>query len=512
MSLKKALWPFRIRLFLYSLLQALLTALIAALSAFIIYTVLNRLGLAPVNGLIPNLVIGSVFALTASVETFRRYPTLKRTAANIDLLALEERVSTMVEYRTQDSAILRMQRRDALGKLQAIKPRSLYMALPHGKLVTLCVLILLTFCVCLTPIHRPELAAANTLNMEQEMSEEERLIRNMIRDMRSRVTYSGMSEEDKEAFLQQLDTLEADLGNKEADLDDLAMVTQASVQMAQTVDALQIYSNWIEEFLKYDCLKELGEAIIAEDKLKVQQAFLNMEYHLLNLHGQPQQDALMEIYLALGHALEDGSPSGADAEMAYAFSLMQSDIMESAVLLLNKQDAAQRIHSALDMARGRVLIALGGGEELAEGEDSPGVKKSDLADSGASSNMDMESEGEEGSSQDLLQSGRTMYSDDPAGMRGAGTGTIGKQRHAVTEHIYEPALNTQALISDYIPGAQDTEGNVQRILADSVLKTESSVPYEQVYGIYFAKLLEQITGGEIPDDMQSIVEAYFYGL
>ena len=220
----------------------------------------------------------------------------------------------------------------------------------------------------------------------------------------------------------------------------------------------------------------------------------------------------MEIHLALNAALEEGKPSDTDAAMAYAFSMLRSDLMEAAVLTLNKKDSEPRIREAIFNARGRVMVALGAGEKPAEDAAMHEAGSSPSAREDIIENRESFSEGEEGISQSLLHDGRKVYSDNPNGLRGAGTGIVTTQRHVDSERIFEPSLDTQSFLFAYVPGEKDARGNIQRVLAGEISEAEGSIPYGRVYGIYFAKLLEQIENDIIPADMLETVEKYFYGL
>ena len=53
---------------------------------------------------------------------------------------------------------------------------------------------------------------------------------------------------------------------------------------------------------------------------------------------------------------------------------------------------------------------------------------------------------------------------------------------------------------------------MQRILAPRDEKQDGTVPYGQVYGPYYARYLEAISGDAVPEALQEAVKAYFDGI
>ena len=92
----------------------------------------------------------------------------------------------------------------------------------------------------------------------------------------------------------------------------------------------------------------------------------------------------------------------------------------------------------------------------------------------------------------------------PDAMQGAGTGTRTQQHFQETEVIYEPSLDPYSASYDPVRAFRFQERGIE--------STDSHVSYGQVYGIYYARLLDAILEGNIPEELREAIEKYFYGL
>ena len=97
-----------------------------------------------------------------------------------------------------------------------------------------------------------------------------------------------------------------------------------------------------------------------------------------------------------------------------------------------------------------------------------------------------------------------LYASDPEGMRGAGTGTRLQQHYEDMEQIYEPSLDPYSTFYDMV---REYNYNVNGIPIEN-----AHISYGYIYGIYYARLLDGLMNGTVPEDMLSIVENYFYNM
>ncbi len=95
---------------------------------------------------------------------FKFKPTLKSMAAALDRQGLEERMVTMVELENDDSNIAKMQRENAVKKLENVNPKSLRFVLPTVAVVLISVAFILG--VSMTTVST--LSAADIIQMPTE--------------------------------------------------------------------------------------------------------------------------------------------------------------------------------------------------------------------------------------------------------------------------------------------------------------------------------------------------------
>ena len=51
-----------------------------------------------------------------------------------------------------------------------------------------------------------------------------------------------------------------------------------------------------------------------------------------------------------------------------------------------------------------------------------------------------------------------------------------------------------------------------RFSTDGVAVENGHIAYGQVYGVYYARLLDEMLRGVLPEELLPIIEAYFYGM
>ena len=489
MDIQNALIPFRRRLCVEALVHAAVFGGCAGWGSLILLLTASRLWGAP------SFLAASVFAVSfaciaATFFALRLRPSWAGTAARLDALGLEERVQTMVHYQGASAAVYTAQRGDALLALSRLTPEQLKIRWPVRGAAFSLALAATASILAFAPFGTVSSSPAPE-------SAEARLIREMIDGLREQVKGAQLTEEQKQDLLGELERIQT--SPDEADLDALAAVTQAVGEISQTLTQLEWSKSWAYTLTQYGSLRTLAEAILAHDEAGVRDAIADLEEGLLNLAGKGQLDALMEIKTSIQAALEEGDPDDGEAYLCYAFDSLSNDLEAAAVYLFSQKDPAPLINQGFERFQKRVCMYLSG-EESWEKTETTDIEDAAFALHTTAENAD--GEGAPGSRQNSTgaqgqssEGGQTLYSADPQDRHGAGTATRDKQYYAQTELIYEPALDAGA--------AGD---------GDSTGRSEVNVPYGQVYGVYYAKLLKAIDQGEIPEPLIEAVESYFYGL
>lgn len=126
MNFNKLLRSYKQKLLLEGLLRSFLFGLIFSAAALFLTSLVCRIITKEVPLWLLGLIGGCVF--TASfllLFIFHFYPVPKTIAARVDELGLQERVSTMLEYRQSDTEIAALQRKDAIEQISKISPKQM---------------------------------------------------------------------------------------------------------------------------------------------------------------------------------------------------------------------------------------------------------------------------------------------------------------------------------------------------------------------------------------------------
>lgn len=513
LEMKKVLAPFRRRLRLEAWGHAAAYGCAVGLAAVSVWlTVLHVLGRKPqAVGCIG--LFASVALLTGILLYALCYrPTVKRTAARMDAIGLQERVRTMVALREDDALLSRLQREDAREAIARTDVHRLTLRWPVKALVICLAAALLTAGLAVMPFEHPAQTVA-----EAEETEEARLIRQMIDDLRARIESANISEEERARLLAELEAAEQALAKGDADIETLAEMTRASGEIVEELNQMEMFRNWAYTLLQYEELAVLGQAILDKDVEGASMAVAAMRADVYASETSSiMLDKLTRLMLDIQEALETSPPDDSEAYLGYAFSNFADEIQTAAAFLYTNMDPVQYIELAFYRFDSRLRMYLSGEdiiELVEEGEDAGETKyiaqkaqeagEGDGASKGRTEGEET-GEGTEGESVELL------YSDVAEGRRGTGSGTRDKQYHAEARSVYEPGRDV-SVDPDYVPGRVNPDGTVQRKAA-SYVQQSGMVPYTEVYGIYYAQLLKQLEQGEIPEWLLEEVEAYFYGM
>ena len=504
-SWQKALRPYRRRLRRETLKSAALTGLTAALAALAPSALCLRLlqRAIPWGAVIPLCLLFGAAAGGAFYALHR--PTWRRTAARADELGLQNRAGTMVALADQDTLMARMQRQDAIQALSAHAPGDMRLPLPRGLLIALAGAAVCAALALLLPdgwLGGPPMPAS-----QAEETEEARLARELLESLRKRIEEANLSEAERARLLSELAAAEAAARAGDMGLEQLAEVMRASGQLEQELDESAFETPWIEYLLTFDRTKALARAFIDGDVMALQRALAAEYQRVTSVSGTDQIIALMDLRAPIEQTLADHEPSDRDAYLAYVLANFGNDMMGAAEYVASRADPARVIYSAFSRLERQLITILNGVDvitEAEEDEDTVYIRQDGDGESGED-RQDTAAHGQQAGQDDPDPSaGLLLYTSDPDSMQGAGTGTRKQQHFAETEQVYEPSLDPYSAAYD--------PARAFRFSTDGVAVENGHIAYGQVYGVYYARLLDEMLRGVLPEELLPIIEAYFYGM
>ncbi len=467
-----------------------------ALPAFLL-SQKNMPGALPGEGLVALGIGAAVFLLVCVM----RRPTYARAAERADSLGLMDRAATMVAFAGNASFLAGMQREDAIKALSERSAREI--PLSHGGrrwgfLGGALLFLALSFLLPDSLFTRflPEKASA-------EASEEERLAREILDNLRAQIEEADLAEEERLALLKALEAAESGMGEGDMGMWELAEVMAVSGTLEEELSAVTVTQRWVETLLLYDRLRPVAQAYIDKDAIGLQTALAKEYQTVTGVSGTEQIITLMDLKTVITNALTEHEPEDRDAYLAYVFDTFANDCMGAAEYVASHEDPSRVIYSAFSRLERRLLTEMNGVEILVladEDEDTIFLKKEGEGESYE------EDTGRSGQLTDEEQDGEMLmlYTSNPDAMQGAGTGTRAQQHFQETEVIYEPSLDPYSASYDPVRAFRFQERGIE--------STDSHVSYGQVYGIYYARLLDAILEGNIPEELREAIEKYFYGL
>ena len=163
MDFNEAMKPYKVKLVLEALLKAVMTGLFFGLALSLVSALVCRFILLDVSQ-IPTLItfgIGIVAAITIGIITYvKRFKSgIDKLARRIDALGLDERVTTMVEFKKDRSFVAKVQREDTMDRLSKLNIKQLRLRIPTARIIS-CVamflVIVFLFAVLPTPLTAEE--------------------------------------------------------------------------------------------------------------------------------------------------------------------------------------------------------------------------------------------------------------------------------------------------------------------------------------------------------------------
>lgn len=485
MNINKLFRSYRQKLLWEGIFKSLLFALmIGGVSVFITSLVYHLM--IKETPVLLTIGIGCVMFVTSFLLMFliRHYPTKKRVAIRMDEIGLQERVSTMLAYCNEDTEIARLQRNDAIEKINETTSKQMKLHFYKREFILCAISVSMALVMMVLPYN----VLAFGVSDDSVSVEQQQIIKDLIEQLREEVKQSELDENLKESLNEIVDQLEEDLKNIDSELEQAAKIQQAKKKMEEIFEQALTKNKIGEALQKYELTRALGEAISDGDTEKVTvalnnlEAFLNEDSALVDALSETITSALSasgvetsdELYTALSEfalALSKTNPEDDNfsEKLASDFDTAETAILAAIEKQVIIEAEKEKLEEAMSDAKNEVL-----GNEKDESEDSekPEGEEGEMSESEEGEKP----EGEEGEKPEG-ESGENPEGEVPGG-QGQGDGTGGE--NAMTEEIYDPV--------------------------------SGSVTYGEVFAAYYAEYLAALEAGEVPEDLQEIIDSYFSAL
>ncbi|MBQ7846987.1 MAG: hypothetical protein IJ344_01750, partial [Clostridia bacterium] len=444
------------------------------------------------------LAVGSTL-LGFVVSFVLLYPSSKRIASELDALGMAERVTTMMEYRDSEDEMARMQRKDALECIAKAKPKQIRFHIKKKVWATCIVSLLLTAGMLMLPHNFFSFLFAQTSAQENEV---DRIVQELIEDLREQLDKSELEDELKNELEEIVDDLEKELEQGGSALDQAGKLDE-TLDRIEDLFEKELSKNKIGLALqKYELTKPLGKSICDGELTDVANELDTLEEQLLH-----DKTLLKELSDTISEALTESGVDESDA-LYQAFDIFSADLLgvssdstqfeeelhevfekakEAILAALEKQNAAQKekeeIEEILNNAK----------DELLKTENEPSSESQAPAPSAP------QQPGNESGSGDSAQPGQ---GGDPA--PGPGNG---------------PRPGPDGEGGEGGEGDSDGDGQQQggdgkederlEVFYDPI---SGEVSYGKVFDAYYAEYLKALKTGEVPKELQEIMDRYFEAL
>ena len=404
--------------------------------------------------------------------------TVEKTASRMDGMGLDERVITMLELAGTDSVIAQKQRQDTQGVLQNVTPKKMkfgglklfvIFASILGALAVTAVLIM-----SFSTVKAVQAAENPPVDGIEQISEEDRIIQEMIDDLRRVVAEAKIKEDLRDKLNGMIDDLENSLKPTDSLQVKIAKISDTSQKIHKLLQDAMAETTIPEELQKHDTTKELGKALESGDIKIVETAFKNMYDSIHVLVGAEKWLELQQTAYDILDSIEDATNKDEELidpleKLAQAFldAIKQfppppegegdeetgGDELDQAV-----QDAIQ---DAMDAIQG-VLPDMPNKDDLQDTDNNLGDIFQDAMDQLDPKDPSEEEEDKDDNEGDKEDEGESSAPSHPS------------------------------------------EGG--DIIYDSVI--DGKTPYNEVYEEFYKKAMELLTSGDLTDEQREIIENY----
>lgn len=545
-QLYQAVKPLYRRLMMQRRMVTLFYGCLAALIQALIW--LGASFLLPIEDLLIKTMAGGMavfLAILLAREIWR--PSLIASAAKLDALGFQERITTALEMGIRDDSFAHLQRQDTLLHLEKFPYRD-RMPLSLGYRRPFLLLAMVLFILILSFVPNPQTAVLEKrVALQAELKEQAEKIRKAVDE---KTTGSGELTEEREKEVREL------LRELNKRLLRTRDYKEALKEISKTEEKLgEIFRKEGEERLdrvsqamkNYVITQPLGEAVANRDmeEMKKELEKLREEARKENLDGEIMK-ALETAMKEIGETLPEGplkeqmlGAAKAAAEAADGFDGGEDLAAQLAgigegleALAQGRQMTSQEMKGLLQMAREGIADTAGeqdsrigegnpGGNSHGSTSEQQGNTAGDQGNTGSqegSSGNGNDSQGENGGGNGGgagTGSGQNYggYKDGESNTTPPGKKTGDGEKNTEYEKVYVPERLGGDSKASQVKGNPGNQGDSSQVeLGTGMGNMEGYIPYNQVFVEYSSQASQAMERDRIPPNMRSWVEAYFTSL
>ena len=394
--------------------------------------------------------------------------SLKTTAARVDTIGLDERVITMVDLAGSEDFIARKQRENTQAALSAVSPRQLKtfvskLSVLALSLIAFCSIFMMTFSTVRAEEYQPPVV---------EQSYEDKIIQDMIDDLREIISEAEISQELKDKLNQMVDDLEASIKPTDSTEVKIAKVSETSQKIHSLLQAELSKTTIAEQLKKHDTTKTLGKAIGSGDPTKIDEAFDMMYDKIVSLTGQQKYDELIQTGTDIKDSLKKASDIKKGDPLYEALDKLADAFLNLPVpppMGGDDQEMDDAVQDAIDDAKDAIKDAIEDQGKIEDTDDAIQDSMNDAMENMGKEDNEGDEEGDNQGGEDEEKPG-----DDE-----------GEENNGGPQHPTEDG----------------------EIIYDAIIDGET--PYMDVYEEYYEKAMELLASGTLSDEMRQVIENYF---
>ena len=394
--------------------------------------------------------------------------SLKTTAARVDTIGLDERVITMVDLAGSEDFIARKQRENTQAALSAVSPRQLKtfvskLSVLALSLIAFCSIFMMTFSTVRAEEYQPPVV---------EQSYEDKIIQDMIDDLREIISEAEISQELKDKLNQMVDDLEASIKPTDSTEVKIAKVSETSQKIHSLLQAELSKTTIAEQLKKHDTTKTLGKAIGSGDPTKIDEAFDMMYDKIVSLTGQQKYDELIQTGTDIKDSLKKASDIKKGDPLYEALDKLADAFLNIPVpppMGGDDQEMDDAVQDAIDDAKDAIKDAIEDQGKIEDTDDAIQDSMNDAMENMGKEDNEGDEEGDNQGGEDEEKPG-----DDES-----------EENNGGPQHPTEDG----------------------EIIYDAII--DGKTPYMDVYEEYYEKAMELLASGTLSDEMRQVIENYF---
>ena len=232
MNLNKLFRTFKQKLLWENILKSSLFALMFSAAGVFIISLVYHILIRETPLKLTLLVGLGIFILSFLIVFIFRYPTKKKVASRIDEIGLQERISTMLEYRNNETEIAALQRKDAVEQIQKVSAKQMKFRFFKKEFISCAICVCMAVMMMFLPYNVLAFGATDSANS----AEQQQIIKDLIAQLREEVKASELDDTLKDSLNEIIDQLEEDLNDTESELEQAAKIEQAKKQMEELLE------------------------------------------------------------------------------------------------------------------------------------------------------------------------------------------------------------------------------------------------------------------------------------